>query len=71
MPEKEVSVEPQVPQRCFGPSQPPNTASLTRTFVELGVAPGRVADSFRFITGDAQAFRDAADRIEREEAIER
>jgi hypothetical protein len=56
---------------CFGPSQPPNTASLTRTFVELGVAPGRVADSFRFITGDAQAFRDAADRIEREEAIER
>ena len=49
----------------------PTPSRSPAPFVELGVAPGRVADSFRFITGDAPAFREAADRIEREEANER
>ena len=30
--------------------------------------PTRVADTFRFITGYAPAFREAAERLEREEA---
>lgn len=45
---------------CFGPSQPPNTGALGRTFVELGMSPARTADAFRFITGGAPAFRTAA-----------
>jgi coenzyme F420-reducing hydrogenase gamma subunit len=53
---------------CFGPSQPPNTDALARTFLELGMPPTRVADAFRFITGYAPAFREAAERLEREEA---
>jgi len=52
---------------CFGPSQPPNTEALARTFVRLGMSPARVADQFRFITGYAPAFREAAERIEAEE----
>jgi sulfhydrogenase subunit delta len=51
---------------CFGPSQPPNTEALARKFIELGMSPTRVADSFRFITGYAPAFRETADRIEAE-----
>jgi coenzyme F420-reducing hydrogenase gamma subunit len=50
---------------CFGPSQPPNTDALGRTFIELGLPRDRVADAFRFITGYAPSFRDAADRIDR------
>jgi coenzyme F420-reducing hydrogenase gamma subunit len=53
---------------CFGPSQPPNTDALVRRFLELGMEPARVADTFRFITGYAPAFRETAERIEREEA---
>ncbi|HSL10339.1 MAG TPA: oxidoreductase [Actinomycetota bacterium] len=52
---------------CFGPSQPPNTGALVRRFRELGMSPRRVADTFRFITGYAPAFREVAERIEREE----
>jgi hypothetical protein len=51
---------------CFGPSQPPNTDALARRFVELGLAPAAVADRFRFITGYAPAFREAAERAEEE-----
>lgn len=51
---------------CFGPSQPPNTEALARRFLELGMSPTRVADTFRFITGYAPAFREAAERLERE-----
>jgi hypothetical protein len=51
---------------CFGPSQPPNTDALARTFLALGMSPRRVADSFRFITGYAPAFREAADEVEEE-----
>ena len=51
---------------CFGPSQPPNTEALARTFLALGMSPRRVADTFRFITGYAPAFREAADRVEEE-----
>ncbi len=56
---------------CFGPSQPPNTDALARTFLELGMAPGRVADTFRFITGYAPEFREAAERVERQEREDR
>jgi sulfhydrogenase subunit delta len=51
---------------CFGPSQPPNTEALARKFIELGMSPTRVADSFRFITGYAPAFRETAERLEAE-----
>jgi coenzyme F420-reducing hydrogenase gamma subunit len=54
---------------CFGPSQPPNTEALARTFVELGMSPTRIVDTFRFITGYAPAFREAAERIEREREV--
>jgi sulfhydrogenase subunit delta len=49
---------------CFGPSQPPNTASLARRFVELGLSPKETADKFRFITGWAPPFREAAAALE-------
>jgi coenzyme F420-reducing hydrogenase gamma subunit len=51
---------------CFGPSQPPNTEALARRLLELGMSPSVVADRFRFITGYAPAFREVADRLERE-----
>jgi sulfhydrogenase subunit delta len=51
---------------CFGPSQPPNTEALARTFLALGMSPARVADTFRFITGYAPAFRAAAAAVEGE-----
>jgi sulfhydrogenase subunit delta len=51
---------------CFGPSQPPNTEALARKFIELGMSPARVADTFRFITGYAPAFRETAERLEAE-----
>jgi sulfhydrogenase subunit delta len=51
---------------CFGPAQPPNTEALARRFLELGMTPTRIGDVFRFITGYAPAFREAAERIERE-----
>jgi coenzyme F420-reducing hydrogenase gamma subunit len=54
---------------CFGPSQPPNTDALVRRFIELGMSPVRVADTFRFITGYAPAFREAAERVEREREV--
>ncbi len=46
---------------CFGPSQPPNAAALSRRFIELGLRPKDVAARFRFITGWAPEFRAAAD----------
>jgi coenzyme F420-reducing hydrogenase gamma subunit len=49
---------------CFGPSQPPNADALAAKFVELGMSPAQVADKFRFITGYAPAFREAARRLE-------
>ncbi|MGZ8595160.1 MAG: sulfhydrogenase subunit delta, partial [Actinomycetota bacterium] len=55
---------------CFGPSQPPNTEALAKKFIELGMKPTRVADTFRFITGYAPAFREAAERLERAEREE-
>lgn len=48
---------------CFGPSQPPNTESLSRRFLELGLTGKETADRFRFITGYAPAFREAADAV--------
>jgi sulfhydrogenase subunit delta len=51
---------------CFGPSQPPNTEALARKFIELGMSPTRVVDTFRFITGYAPAFRQTAERLEAE-----
>jgi coenzyme F420-reducing hydrogenase gamma subunit len=49
---------------CFGPSQPPNTDALGRRFIELGLTPKQTAERFRFITGWAPAFREAADGLE-------
>jgi coenzyme F420-reducing hydrogenase gamma subunit len=49
---------------CFGPSQPGNDAALARRFLELGDRPDRVADRFRFITGWAPVFREAARKVE-------
>lgn len=51
---------------CFGPSQPPNTEALARSFLALGMSPARIADTFRFITGYAPAFREAAAKVEEE-----
>lgn len=57
---------------CFGPAQPSNnTEALGARFGELGLTPRRTAETFRFITGWAPPFREAADRLgggeEREE----
>ncbi len=53
---------------CFGPAQTPgNAEALGRRLVELGLRPKEVADRFRFITGWAPAFREAAARIAAEE----
>jgi len=49
---------------CFGPSQPPNTKSLGEQFQKLGLSKKLAADKFRFITGWAPAFREAADELE-------
>ncbi len=47
---------------CFGPSQPPNTDATGRMFVELGLSPREIEQKFRFITGYAPAFREAAEK---------
>jgi len=52
---------------CFGPSQTPNTDALASKFEWLGMTRGQVADKFRFITGYAPEFREAADRAEEQE----
>lgn len=52
---------------CFGPAQTSNnTDALGRCFVDLGLSPKDAADRFRFITGWAPAFREAADALEEE-----
>lgn len=49
---------------CFGPAQAPgNAAKLGRRFLELGLRPEEAADRFRFITGWAPAFREAAEGL--------
>jgi len=55
---------------CFGPSQSPNTDALGRRFVELGLTPKQTSEKFRFITGWAPAFREAADGFEKEVAAQ-
>ncbi|MGA9160164.1 MAG: sulfhydrogenase subunit delta [Actinomycetota bacterium] len=50
---------------CFGPAQSSNnTGMLGRRFIELGLTPKEASDRFRFITGWAPAFREAADAFE-------
>ena len=47
---------------CFGPAQPSgNTDALGRRFIELGLTSRQTSERFRFITGWAPAFREAAD----------
>ncbi len=47
---------------CFGPAQASsNTEALGRRFIELGLSPRATSDRFRFITGWAPPFREAAD----------
>lgn len=54
---------------CFGPAQPSNnTEALGRRFTELGLTKKATADRFRFITGWAPPFREAADAFDREGA---
>lgn len=49
---------------CFGPAQGPgNAEALGRRFIELGLRPDEAAARFRFITGWAPAFREAAERL--------
>ena len=51
---------------CFGPAQSSNnTEVLGRRFIELGLTPKQTSERFRFITGWAPAFREAADAFER------
>ncbi|MDP9234640.1 MAG: oxidoreductase [Actinomycetota bacterium] len=45
---------------CFGPSQAPNTQSLTGLFQDLGLDRDQVASRYQFITNGAPAFRAAA-----------
>lgn len=47
---------------CFGPAQASNnTAALGRRFIELGLSPEATSQKFRFITGWAPPFKEAAD----------
>jgi coenzyme F420-reducing hydrogenase gamma subunit len=47
---------------CFGPAQPSNnTEALGRRFIQLGLTRRETSDRFRFITGWAPAFKEAAD----------
>ena len=47
---------------CFGPAQPSNnTDALGRRFIELGLTPKQTSEKFRFITGWAPPFKEAAD----------
>jgi coenzyme F420-reducing hydrogenase gamma subunit len=50
---------------CFGPSELPNTAALTRRLAGLGLPPRAVAQRFHFINSAAPAF-DAAGRAARD-----
>jgi sulfhydrogenase subunit delta len=53
---------------CFGPAQPSNnTDALGRRFLDLGLSPTQAADRFRFITGWAPPFREAAEAMEEAE----
>ena len=47
---------------CFGPTESPNTASLTGRFVELGLSGPAIARTFAGYNGWAPAFREAAER---------
>jgi sulfhydrogenase subunit delta len=50
---------------CFGPAQSSNnTEMLGRRFVELGLTSKQTSEKFRFITGWAPAFREAADAFD-------
>jgi sulfhydrogenase subunit delta len=51
---------------CFGPAQEPgNTHALGRRFIELGLSKKEASEKFRFITGWAPPFREAADELVR------
>jgi sulfhydrogenase subunit delta len=42
---------------CFGPMESPNTASLSRGWVQLGAKPPELMRAFRSFNGYAEAFR--------------
>lgn len=47
---------------CFGPAQPSNnTEALGKRFIELGLSTEATSHKFRFITGWAPPFKEAAD----------
>lgn len=47
---------------CYGPAENPNTEALSRRYEGLGLLPEQVGRRFAFITSDAPAFRDAAQK---------
>ncbi len=50
---------------CFGPAQASNnTDALGKRFIELGLTPKATSEKFRFITGWAPPFKEAADAFE-------
>ena len=50
---------------CFGPAQASgNPEALGKRFIELGLTPKATSEKFRFITGWAPAFREAADAFD-------
>lgn len=42
---------------CFGPAEAPNTASLARRFVQMGVSEGGVRRAFHTFNANAEPFR--------------
>jgi len=50
---------------CFGPAENPNTDSLTRAFVDIGVPPRDIERAFRSFNGWAEPFNRAADETNR------
>jgi hypothetical protein len=55
---------------CFGPMESPNTASLSRTWRQLGVGGPALARAFRGFTAAAEPFRIAASQAAQEASEE-
>jgi coenzyme F420-reducing hydrogenase gamma subunit len=51
---------------CFGPSESPNTASLSYCWRGLGATPGDLVRAFRSFNAAAPAFRSASETHERQ-----
>lgn len=47
---------------CYGPSENPNTAALSRRFAGFGLMPADIARRFLFINNQAPAFKNAGEQ---------